>query len=86
MQVCGVPKVRKQMNREGIAMARCTVGRLREVFESADAQRMPIRPDALRGSDSNRFYQRHGFVQTDEAEWDIFLCAPPELSDRFRKA
>lgn len=28
MQVYGVPKVRKQMNREGILVARCTVGRL----------------------------------------------------------
>ena len=28
MQVYGVPKVWKQMNREGIAVARCTVGRL----------------------------------------------------------
>ncbi len=28
MQVCGVPKVWKQMNREGILVARCTVGRL----------------------------------------------------------
>ncbi|MDY7792885.1 IS3 family transposase, partial [Burkholderia ubonensis] len=26
--VCGVPKVWKQMSREGIAVARCTVGRL----------------------------------------------------------
>jgi len=26
---------------------------------------------ALRGSDSNRFYRRHGFVQTGEGEWDI---------------
>ncbi len=28
MQVYGVPKVWKQMNREGIVVARCTVGRL----------------------------------------------------------
>ncbi|CAE6901303.1 hypothetical protein R69608_06897 [Paraburkholderia nemoris] len=28
MQVYGVPKVWKQMNREGIAVARCTVARL----------------------------------------------------------
>lgn len=28
MQVYGVPKVWKQTNREGIAVARCTVGRL----------------------------------------------------------
>ena len=28
MQVYGVPKVWQQMNREGFAVARCTVGRL----------------------------------------------------------
>ncbi|MBB5448052.1 MULTISPECIES: GNAT family N-acetyltransferase [unclassified Paraburkholderia] len=50
---------------------------LRDVFKSADAQRMPIRLGALRGSDSNRFYQRHGFVQTDEAEWDIYYVRHP---------
>ncbi|MEX3764837.1 GNAT family N-acetyltransferase [Paraburkholderia phenoliruptrix] len=50
---------------------------LREVSESADAQRMPIRVGALRGSDSNRFYQRHGFVQSDEAEWDIYYVRRP---------
>ena len=33
-----------------------------DVFKSADAQRMPIRLGALRGSDSNRFYRPHGFV------------------------
>jgi GNAT superfamily N-acetyltransferase len=50
---------------------------LRDVFANADAQRMPIRLGALRGSDSNRFYQRHGFVQTDEAEWDIYYVRQP---------
>ena len=50
---------------------------LRDVFKRADAQRMPIRLGALRGSDSNRFYHRHGFVQTDEAEWDIYYVRHP---------
>ncbi|WP_321871948.1 GNAT family N-acetyltransferase [Paraburkholderia tropica] len=50
---------------------------LRDVFKRADALRMPIRLGALRGSDSNRFYQRHGFVQTDEAEWDIYYVRHP---------
>ncbi|XHS77137.1 GNAT family N-acetyltransferase [Burkholderiaceae bacterium UC74_6] len=27
--------------------------------------------NALKGSDANRFYQRHGFVQTNEDEFDI---------------
>ncbi|VVE87451.1 GNAT family N-acetyltransferase [Pandoraea bronchicola] len=50
---------------------------LADIFKRADAQRMPIRLGALRGSDSNRFYQRHGFVQTGEAEWDIYYVRHP---------
>lgn len=50
---------------------------LGDVFKSADAQGMPIRLGALRGSDSNRFYRRDGFVQTDEAEWDIYYVRHP---------
>jgi GNAT superfamily N-acetyltransferase len=50
---------------------------LQDVFANADAQRMPIHVGALRGSDSNRFYQRHGFVQSDEAEWDIYYVRQP---------
>ncbi|MFP4896970.1 GNAT family N-acetyltransferase [Paraburkholderia sp. EG304] len=50
---------------------------LLDVFKDADAHHMPIRLGALRGSDSNRFYQRHGFMQTDEAEWDIYYVRQP---------
>ncbi|KAB0657397.1 GNAT family N-acetyltransferase [Burkholderia territorii] len=50
---------------------------LREICADADAQRMPIRLGALRGSESNRFYQRHGFEQTDETEWDIYYVRQP---------
>lgn len=50
---------------------------LQEVFANADVQRMPIRLGALRGSDSNRFYQRYGFIPTDEAEWDIYYVRQP---------
>ena len=31
----------------------------------------PMRITALRGSESNAFYRRHGFVQVGESEWDI---------------
>jgi GNAT superfamily N-acetyltransferase len=51
---------------------------LRTVMAEADAKSMPIRLGALRGSDSNRFYQRHGFVQTDESEWDIYYVRDPQ--------
>lgn len=50
---------------------------LREIFARADAQRITVRVGALRGSASNRFYERHGFVRTDEAEWDIYYVREP---------
>lgn len=49
---------------------------LRMIIAEADELGLPIRLGALRGSDSNRFYQRHGFVQTEEAEWDIYYLRP----------
>lgn len=45
---------------------------LAEVFKRADAAARPVRVGALRGSDSNRFYQRHGFAEIEQAEWDIY--------------
>ncbi|MEN9490381.1 MAG: hypothetical protein RJA63_830 [Pseudomonadota bacterium] len=45
---------------------------LQRVFERADAEGLCVTVGALRGSDANRFYARHGFVQTHEAEWDIY--------------
>jgi len=45
---------------------------LREIFKEADAAGLPIRVGALRDSDSNRFYVRHGFTQIEETEWDIY--------------
>ncbi|WP_244124058.1 GNAT family N-acetyltransferase [Burkholderia gladioli] len=52
------------------------------IFAEADAQATPIRVGALRGSASNRFYQRHGFVRTDEAEWDIHYLREPRDGPR----
>ncbi|WP_277185049.1 GNAT family N-acetyltransferase [Caballeronia sp. BR00000012568055] len=51
---------------------------LRKIIADADSQRMPVRLGALRGSESNRFYQQHGFEQTDEAEWDIYYTRQPD--------
>jgi len=45
---------------------------LQQVFAQVDDSRAALRVGALRGSDSNRFYQRHGFVQVEESEWDIY--------------
>jgi GNAT superfamily N-acetyltransferase len=50
---------------------------LRKIFAEADVQGVPVRVGALRGSDSNRFYARHGFVKADEAEWDIYYVREP---------
>jgi GNAT superfamily N-acetyltransferase len=37
----------------------------------ADSAQLPLELSALKGSDANRFYLRHGFVATGEGEWDI---------------
>jgi len=41
------------------------------VCDQADAQQLPVELCALKGSDANRFYLRHGFVEIGEGEWDI---------------
>jgi ribosomal protein S18 acetylase RimI-like enzyme len=45
---------------------------LRHLLALADASQMTVSLGALRDSPSNRFYQRHGFVQTAEDELDIY--------------
>jgi GNAT superfamily N-acetyltransferase len=49
---------------------------LAAVFAEADAQHVPVRVGALRGSDSNRFYRRHGFQLVKEDEWDNYYVRP----------
>lgn len=44
---------------------------LRRILRDADRRGIAVTLSALRGSDSNRFYRRHGFVQISEGEWDI---------------
>ncbi|CAM2155591.1 GNAT family acetyltransferase [Pararobbsia alpina] len=51
---------------------------LSSVFDEADSQSLPVRVGALRDSDSNRFYLRHGFVKVNESEWDIYYVRAPE--------
>lgn len=50
---------------------------MRHLLSLADASQMPVSLGALRDSSSNRFYQRHGFVQTCEDEWDIYYVRTP---------
>lgn len=50
---------------------------LKEIFQQADLLGKQIRVGALKGSDSNRFYVRHGFKLIEEAEWDNYYVRPP---------
>lgn len=43
---------------------------LRSILAEAESKGCAVRVGALRGSDSNRFYTRHGFVQERQTEFD----------------
>jgi GNAT superfamily N-acetyltransferase len=55
---------------------------LEQVKSEALAQGREVKLEALPLSDANRFYQRHGFVQVGEAEFDVFYVwrIPVEVS------
>jgi GNAT superfamily N-acetyltransferase len=53
---------------------------LRRLFDDAPASVEVFRVGALRDSDANRFYRRHGFVQVSEDEWDIAYERPRHLA------
>ncbi len=42
------------------------------IKEQALKEGLPIRLGALRGSRSNDFYKKHGFIYTHEEEWDLY--------------
>jgi GNAT superfamily N-acetyltransferase len=44
---------------------------LQWVCAQADRAQLPVELCALKGSEANRFYLRHGFVATGDGEWDI---------------
>ena len=50
---------------------------LKLVFAQADTAGANLHVGALRGSDSNRFYLRHGFQFVNESEWDIYYLRQP---------
>lgn len=50
---------------------------LKEIFETADALGLPLSLTALRGSESNNFYQKNGLKHRDETEWDISYIRTP---------
>ena len=47
-----------------------------QVLDEADRRDLPVRVTALRLSDANRFYQRHGFELQHETEWDLHYLRP----------
>jgi GNAT superfamily N-acetyltransferase len=47
------------------------------VCAQADRAQVPVELCALKGSEANRFYLRHGFVATGEGEWDIDYVRMP---------
>jgi ribosomal protein S18 acetylase RimI-like enzyme len=49
------------------------------VIQEADAAGLPLHVCALRDSDANRFYQKHGFIFNAEEEWDIHCVRPPSI-------
>jgi GNAT superfamily N-acetyltransferase len=53
---------------------------LRLIFAEADSHGQAIRVGALKESDSNRFYVRHGFILVEEGEWDNYYVRQPQHS------
>lgn len=50
---------------------------LQIVFTEADAAGLPLKVGALRESDANRFYLRHGFRLVEQAGFDNYYVRPP---------
>ncbi|MES1196049.1 MAG: GNAT family N-acetyltransferase [Steroidobacter sp.] len=51
---------------------------LDQLFRKADELKLPVRVGALRGSDSNRFYLRHGFKLVESTGFDNYYIRPHE--------
>ena len=47
-----------------------------QVLADADAAGLAVAVTALRHSDANRFYQRHGFELQGESDWDLHYLRP----------
>jgi GNAT superfamily N-acetyltransferase len=60
---------------------------MRWACAQADQEQLPVEVVALKGSDANRFYLRHGFVEVGEGEWDVdYLREPMTPSARVVRA
>ena len=60
---------------------------LARVFVEADAEAQQLRVGALRDSDANRFYVRHGFQLVEQGEYDNYYVRPRQatLASNFQK-
>ncbi|WP_425617919.1 GNAT family N-acetyltransferase [Anatilimnocola sp. NA78] len=54
---------------------------MQRILATADELQLPIHLNALRESASNRFYQRHGFAQMREDEWDVYYMRAADRQD-----
>lgn len=55
---------------------------LQSIFAEADAAKLSVRVGALKGSRSNGFYRRHGFVLVEAAEWDNYYVREPVATSK----
>ncbi|TSD74616.1 GNAT family N-acetyltransferase [Janthinobacterium sp. KBS0711] len=55
---------------------------LARIIEEANALGLPLRVGALRGSDANRFYVRHGFKLIEDGDFDIYYIRPCEMDTK----
>jgi GNAT superfamily N-acetyltransferase len=53
---------------------------LARIFAEADERGAALRVGALKQSDSNRFYERHGFERVEVGEWDNYYVRKPRGS------
>ena len=51
---------------------------LKVILAEADKAGQQVKVGALKESDSNRFYQAHGFELVEEGEWDNFYIRPAQ--------
>lgn len=51
---------------------------LRKVKETAKSSGLPVRLGALKDSESNNFYKKHGFALTHQEEWDNYYAFSPQ--------
>ena len=54
---------------------------MNHVFSEADKLKLPVRVGALRDSDSNRFYLRHGFNLMESTEFDNYYIRPFNIDE-----